>query len=107
MTEVSDILWTARNLRADPETQALGEDYPAIAMIAESYRMLQQSVESARYLVSSNAAKTMLAELECSLSDAAHDACLFSTTSRAKDAFDEAKVVPIKRPGAPALRVVK
>lgn len=104
---MSDVIHTATNFRVDRETQLLGEDAPVVCMIADSFRTLQQSVESARFLVTSKRAADMLRELELGLSDLRSDACVASTAALALEAYEEAKVVPIKRPGAPALRVVK
>lgn len=102
-----DVLYVARNLRASAETQALGEDAVVVKAIAESFRALQTSVEAARFLVRSKAASDMLTELETSLADLWHDASVGVCMVAANEAADEAKVVPIRRPQAPKLELVK
>jgi hypothetical protein len=104
---MTDTLYVATSYIADRATRELGEDHIVIKAVAESYVLLKQSVEAARFLVRSEAAKTMLAELEIGLFDLDHDACVSSVARRAAEAFEEAKVVPMKRQAAPTLTVVK
>lgn len=103
---MSDLIYVARNLRADYETQTLGEDHPVIKSIVESFTLFRQSIEAARFLVRSKDAVEMLRDLDVFLVDADHETCLSSVARRAAEAFEEAKVVPIRRPGAPTLTVV-
>ena len=99
------MLYTARNLRADPETQALGEDEFYLAHLLDQFNVFRNSIEIASNYVHSTDGRIVVAALNDALNSVAVD--LMSTADAAKEAKREAVVVPIKRPGAPALRVVK
>jgi hypothetical protein len=91
----------ATSFACDPETAALGEDYPELEKIERAYRLLERRVARAPYVLHARRAIKSAHDLSCGLADTRHDASFGSTLSLAKDAYEEARVVKIARTFAP------
>jgi hypothetical protein len=91
----------ATSFACDPETAALGEDYPELKKIERAYRLLEKRLERAPYLLHARRAIKSTHDLSCGLADTRHDASFGSTLALAKDAHEEARVVKIARTFAP------
>jgi hypothetical protein len=92
----------ATSFVCDPETAALGEDYPELEKIERAYRLLERRLERAPYVLHARRAIKSAHDMSCGLADTRHDASFGSTLSLAKDAYEEARVVKIARTFAPA-----
>ena len=87
--------YVATSFRCDRETAELGEDHPTLARIERAYRMLERRLEHAQPFLHARRSIETVMELAQALADARHDASFGATLSLARDAFAEARVVPI------------
>ena len=84
------------NFICDRATRELGESHPALSMVDACYRLLLVELAKSRAQVTGRAA-AVLAEFEDMLKDSDHDSSFLTTCALAKDAYEEAKVVSIRR----------
>ena len=91
------------NFICDRATRELGESHPALSRSETVYRLLLKTIAEDRAQVTGRAAE-VLAEFEDMLKDSDHDSSFLTTCALAKDAYEEAKVVSLRR--SPRLEVV-
>lgn len=83
------------NFDCDTETRLEGEDREILSIIHETLKGALKSIETMRFVVSSDLAKKCLARLEPALSDAMEDASLAYAVDKATESAGEARVVTI------------
>ena len=102
MTDI--IEYVSRNFACDRETRERGEDWKSAETIDSLLRNLALGVELARWSAQSQDYKDALRDMEVALSNLRVDCCWPQTMARLKQAFADAKVVPMRR--SPKLTLV-
>ena len=93
---MSNVMRVAKTLIHGREAAALAEDAELLRDVREQFNRLAVTVSLARFVVGSDGAKTMLAELEEGLATLNHDACVHSTAEAATEAAQTVGVRLVK-----------
>jgi hypothetical protein len=93
-------VYTATSFACGRATRELGEDYPELKKIERAYRLLEHRLAAAQPRLQARRALSTVMDFSLTLSDARHDACWGATLELARDAFAEARVVKITKPGS-------